>query len=84
MPQGSISGPFLFLIYVKDMPQAVKLNLFLYANDSCLMYQHRDVNKIEKQLNKDFENVCDWFFDNKLSIHFEEDKTKSVLFLLEN
>ena len=84
MPQGSISGPLLFLIYVKDMPQAVKLNLFLYGNDSCLMYQHRDVSKIEKQLNKDFENVCDWFFDNKLSIHFEEDKTKSVLFLLEN
>ena len=74
----------MFLIYDNDMAQAIKLNLFLYANDSCLMYQHRDVNKIEKQLNKDFENVCDWFFDNKLSIHFEEDKTKSVLFLLEN
>ena len=62
------------------MPQAVKSNLFLYADDSCLIYQHRDVNEIEKQLNKDFENVCDWFVDNKLSIHFGEDKTKSILF----
>ena len=43
------------------------------------MYQHRDVEKIEKQLKKDFENVCDWFVDNKLNIHFGQDKTKSIL-----
>ena len=73
--QGSILGPFLFLIYVSGMPQAVKSNLFLHANDSCLMYQHRDVEEIEKQLNKGFENVCNWFGDNKLSIHFWKDKT---------
>ena len=36
--------------------------------------------QIEKRLNEDFENLCDWFVDNKLSIHFGEDKTKSVLF----
>ena len=44
------------------------------------MYQHRGVKENEKQLNKDFENVCDWFLDNKLSMHFGEDKTKSILF----
>ena len=54
VPQGSILCSLLFLIYVNNMPQAVKSNLFLYADDSCLMYQHRDVNEIEKQLNKDF------------------------------
>ena len=32
------------------------------------------------QLNEDFANICDWFVDNKLSIHFSEDKTKSILF----
>ena len=80
LPQGSILGPLLFLVYVNDMPQAVKSNLFLYANDSCLMYQHRDVEEIEKQLNKDFENICDWFVDNKLSINFGEDKIRTILF----
>ena len=35
---------------------------------------------IENQLNEDFCNICDWFVDNKLRIHFGEDKTKSILF----
>ena len=36
--------------------------------------------EIERVLNNDLENICDWFVDNKLSIHFGEDKTKSFLF----
>ena len=43
-------------------------------------YQRRDVEEIVKQLNKDFENICSWFVENKLNIHFREDKTKSILF----
>ena len=78
VPQGSILGSLMSLIYVNDMPQAVKSNLFLYTNSSCLMYQHGDVKETEKQLKKDFENVCEWFVDNKLSIQFGEDKTKSI------
>ena len=35
---------------------------------------------IENQLNQDFTNLCDWFVDNKLSIHFGEDRTKAILF----
>ena len=76
----SILGPLFFLFYVNNISQAVKSNLFLYVDNSYLMYQHRDVEKIEKQLNKDFENVYDWFVDNKLSMHFGDDKTKSILF----
>ena len=55
-------------------------DLLLYADDSCLMFQHKDVKEIEKVLNQKFSDLCDWFVDNKLSIHFGEDKTKCVLF----
>ena len=70
VPLGSILGPLLFLIYVNDISQAVKCDLFLYADDTCLVCQHEDINKIENQLNEDFCNTCDWFVDNKLSIHW--------------
>ena len=69
-------GPLLFLIYVNNMPQAVKSNMLLYADDSCLMYQHKDIAIIKKILNEDFQNISDWFVDNKLSIHFGDDKSK--------
>ena len=80
VPQGSILGSLLFLVYVNEMPQAVNSNLFLYVDDSCFMYQHRDVKEIQKQLNKDFENICDWFVNSKSTIHFGEGKTKYILF----
>ena len=54
--------------------------MFLYADDSCLAFQGKDVIEIEKQLNGDFTNICEWFVDNRLSIHFGEDKTKFILF----
>ena len=46
VPQGSILGPLLFLIYVSDMSQAVKFDIFLYADDTCLVCQYKDINKI--------------------------------------
>ena len=57
-----------------------KLWLFLCANESCLVYQHNNVSKTEQNLNKNFPNICGCFVDNKLSIHFGEDKTKCILF----
>ena len=66
------------------MPQALSCDLLLYADDSCLIYQHKDIKELEKMLNKDFDDLCDWFVDNKLSIHFGEDKTKCILFASKN
>ena len=78
--QGCILGPLLFLIYVNDMSQAVKCYLFLYADDSCLANQHKDVNEIRKHLNENFSNICHWMVDNKLHVHFGKNKAKSILF----
>ena len=54
--------------------------LFLYADDTCLVFQSKNAKNIEKQLNENFAKICDWFVNNKLSIPFGEDKTKSILF----
>ena len=44
-----------------------------------LLINMKDINEIEKQLNE-FESICDWFVNNKLSIHFGANKTHSILF----
>ena len=80
VPQGSILGSILFLLYVNDMMQAVNCDLLLYADDMGLIFQHKDINIIEQQLNRNFSNICGWFVDNKLNIHVSEDKAKSVIF----
>ena len=81
VPQGSILGPLLFLLYINDVPQALsKCTAYLYADDTGISYQHTDITDIENILNTEFASICEWFVDNKLSIHFGEDKTKCVLF----
>ena len=40
----------------------------------------KDIVELEKILIEDFKNICDWFVDKKLSIHFGDDKTKLILF----
>ena len=60
-----------------EISQAVRN---LYADDSCIWCQHKEQKEIGKQLNKDFGNNCSWLVDNKLSIHFHEYKTNSILF----
>ena len=72
--------PLIFLNYANDMTQAVKCDLYLYANDSCLVYTGKDIKIIEENLNNNFNSLCNCFAENKLGIHFGEDKTKSIIF----
>ena len=61
-------------------PQAVASSLLLHADDTCLVFQHEVVIETGKQLIRDFSSLRDWFVDRKLSIHFRQDNTKSILF----
>ena len=78
VPQGSILGPLLFLLSVNYLLQAVVSDSVLYSDDTCIVFQHENVTEIEKQLLRDFSSLCDWSVDNKLSVHFDQDKTKFI------
>ena len=81
VPQGSILVPILFLLYVNEKKSAVTYSdLRLYADDTWLLFSYENVSLIEKHLNLDFNSLCEWFIDNKLSVHLGEDKTKCILF----
>ena len=67
-----------YFFYVNDMSNSVDCNLLLYGEDFCLVLTGPDVKKIEANLNRNFNSLCDWFLKNKLSIHFGEEKAKSI------
>ena len=58
--------------------------MLLYADDTCLVFQAKDHDSMYKKLHTEFNKLCDWFVDNKLSIHFGDDKRKSLLFTGKN
>ena len=59
VPQCSILGPLLFLLYVNDLLQSLSdAGFYMYADDTCIFYQHEDVKKIENDVNKEFSSSC--------------------------
>ena len=78
VPQGSIMGPLLFLIYVNDMPAVVKHKLLIYADDAALLVHGKNLKDIQSSLSSELEMVNQWLISNKLSLHLG--KTESILF----
>ena len=77
VPQGSFYDHSC-LHHINELPQAVVSHWLLHTDDTRIVFQHKNVTEVEKQLLRDFSNLCDWFVDNKSSVHFDQFKTKSV------
>ena len=78
VPQGSVMGPLLFLIYVNDMEASVSCKLLLYADDSALLVSGKHIKTIENVLGDNLLSLSNWLINNKLSLHLG--KTESILF----
>ena len=70
IPQGSILGPLLFLLYINDMPKSLKFcTPSMYADDTEIYASAKDGDELVTNINSDLENVRKWMLQNKLQIH---------------
>ena len=79
VPQGSVLGPLLFLLYINDLPNiSNKLKFFLFADDTNIYYESKELKKLEKIMNTEMEKLHEWLCLNRLSLNIT--KTNFVIF----
>ena len=79
VPQGSVLGPLLFLIFINDMPNASKkLKFYIFADDTSIYYESETLNEMITRVNKELKLVKKWLNANKLFLNI--DKTNYVTF----
>ena len=78
VPQGSILGPLLFLIYINDLPLCSELLALLFADDTTLLLSDPDLDNLIARANHELKKITDFFRAHKLALHPE--KTKFLLF----
>jgi Reverse transcriptase (RNA-dependent DNA polymerase) len=78
VPQGSILGPLLFLVYVNDLPECSALITFLFADDTTLLASSDNLQDLFTFVNLEFKKVVTFFRAHKMALHPK--KTNYIVF----
>lgn len=81
VPQGSILGPLLFLIFFDDVHIPHRhCKIITYADDTVIFTSSSDIDVIQSNLSQDLDNLSYWFRDNELFFHLKRGKSEVMLF----
>lgn len=74
VPQGSLLGPLLFLLYINDLPNITKHKILLFADDCSIVIRGDDTVNYEQEVNNVFKDINNWLEQNHLQVNLNKTK----------